>query len=136
VTLWTCPACGRKFGRTGQGHECAPAITLEEYFSTGPEHERPICEAVIAFLETLGPLHVEPVSVGIFLKRSTTFAQLRPMTRWEALYFALPRKLSHPRLARKVYSSPARHHHVVNLHSPDDVDDVVRGWLAEAYEAG
>jgi len=47
VTRWTCPECGRQFGRTRQGHECAPALTLEEYFSTGPERERRIFEAVL-----------------------------------------------------------------------------------------
>ena len=110
-------------------------MTLEEHFSTGPPHERPVCEAVLSFLETLGPLHVEPVSVGIFLKRSSTFAQLRPMTKWVALSFVLPRKLDHGRLARKVYSGGGLHHHVVNLRTPDDVDDEIRGWLAEAYAA-
>jgi hypothetical protein len=135
MTLWTCPSCHRRFGRTRQGHECAPAMTLEEYFETGPEHERPICEAVLAFVESLGPVHVEPVSVGIFLKRATTFAQLRPMTKWVALSFVLPRKLDHPRLARKVYSSQSSHYHVVNLRSPADVDDEVRTWLTEAYLA-
>ena len=111
-------------------------MPLEEYLATGPPHEAPICEAVLSFLHGLGPLHVEPVSVGIFLKRSTTFAQLRPMTRWEALSFVLPRKLTHARLARKVYSGGGRHHHVVNLHSPDDVDGLVKEWLTEAYLNG
>ena len=41
---WTCPECGRQFGRTNQAHECAPALSIEEYFSTGPEWERPIFE--------------------------------------------------------------------------------------------
>src|SRR5947208_14545401 len=40
--VWTCPACGRQFGRNKQSHECAPAMSLEEYFSTGPPHERPV----------------------------------------------------------------------------------------------
>ena len=111
-------------------------MSLEEYLATGPDHERAICEAVIAHLESLGPVHEEPVSVGIFFKRRTKVAQVRPMTKWEALSFVLPRKLSHPRLARKVYSSGSRHHHVVNLRSPDDVDDEVRAWLTEAYDAG
>lgn len=29
-------------------------MTLEEYLSTGPSHERPIAEAVIDHLQTLG----------------------------------------------------------------------------------
>ena len=70
MAAWTCPSCGRRFARTGQGHECAPALTIEEYFSTGPPHERPVFDAVLAYARTLGPVHVEPVSVGIFLKRA------------------------------------------------------------------
>jgi len=77
------------------------------------------------------------VSVGIFFKRGRTFAQLRPMTRWVALSFLLGRTLEHPRLARKVLHQGTRHHHVVNLRSSDEVDDVVRAWLTEAHaEAG
>ena len=93
---WTCPECARQFGRRNQSHECAPAMTLEAYFSTGPERERPIFEAVMAELEEVGPVHVEPVSVGIFLKRSRTFAELRPMRNWVALWFSLPRTEDDP----------------------------------------
>ena len=109
-------------------------MTLEEYFSTGPPFERPIYEAVMRHLETVGPVHVEPVSVGIFLKRSQSFAQLRPMTRWVALSFGLPREVRSTKIARKVVPYGRRYHHVVNLRSADDVDDDVRAWLSEAYD--
>ena len=78
MPAWTCPECGRRFGRRGQSHDCAPALSLDEYFSTGPPHERPIFDAVMAHIDTLSGVHVEPVSVGIFFKRGRTFAQLRP----------------------------------------------------------
>jgi hypothetical protein len=131
--MWTCPSCRRRFGVPGQGHECAPALTVEEYFATGPAHERPVFDAVLAHLAGLGDVHVEPVSVGIFFKRGRTFAQLRPMTRWVALHLVLPRVVRDPRIARKVQSQGRRHHHVVNLRSPADVDDEVRSWLTEAF---
>ena len=35
--MWVCPKCQRQFGRVKQGHECSPAMTLDEYFSTGPD---------------------------------------------------------------------------------------------------
>ena len=70
MPAWTCPECQRRFARKGQSHECSPAMSLDEYFSTGPDRERPIFEAVMAHLDTVGPVHVEPVSVGIFLKRA------------------------------------------------------------------
>ncbi len=108
-------------------------MTLDEYFSTGPERERPIFDAVMAHVTSIGAVHVEPVSVGIFLKRSRTFAELRPMTKWIALSFSLGRVESHPKIARKMKGSTNRTYHVVNLREPSDVDDTVRDWLTEAY---
>jgi uncharacterized protein DUF5655 len=133
VVGWRCPECNRQFRRAGQSHECAPAMSLEEYFSTGPEHERPVFEAVIRHLETVGPVHVEPVSVGIFLKKAQTFAQLRPMQRWVALSFALPRRVSHPTITRKVMQYHGRYYHFAYLRTPEDFDDRLGDWLTEAY---
>jgi hypothetical protein len=133
MVAWVCPKCGRQFGRKGQSHECSPAMSLDEYFSTGPERERPIFEAVMEHLDTVGPVHVEPVSVGIFLKRSRTFAELRPMTKWVQLSFALSRKVEHSRMTRKVQEWGSSYYHFINLRGPEDVDDDVRSWLAESY---
>jgi hypothetical protein len=135
VPAWVCPECGRQFGRRKQGHECAPAMTIEEYFSTGPPHERPIFEAVMAELQEVGPIHVEPVSVGIFLKRARTFAQLRPMQKWVALSFSLPHKVSHRTITRKVVNYSGNYWHVANLRSPEDFDDDLRDHVVEAYFA-
>ena len=107
-------------------------MTLDEYFSTGPERERPIFEVVRAHLESLGPVHIEPVSVGIFFKRDATFVELRPMVKWEALSFGLSRTIEHPRIARKMKGG-RRTYHVVNLREPEDVDDQVKEWLTESY---
>lgn len=133
AVAWVCPSCQRQFGRRNQSHECAPAMSLEEYFSTGPARERPIFEAVMAHLETVGPVHVEPVSVGIFIKRSRTFAELRPKRDWVALSFGLLHEVRHPKIARRMRGSGRRVYHVVNVRTPEDVDEVVRDWLTEAY---
>ena len=135
MALWTCPECNRRFGRRGQGHDCAPGLSLEEYFATAPPFERPIFEAVRAHLEGVGPVHVEPVSIGIFFKRRRTVVQLRPMTRWVAVGFILSRRLESSRLARKVEGSGTRWWHVVNVREPGEVDDELRGWLTEAYDS-
>lgn len=111
-------------------------MTVEGYFATGPPFERPVFEAVMAGLADagVGPVHVEPVSVGIFLKRSRTFAELRPMTKWVAVSFSLLRTVRSGRIARKVIPSGARRHHVVNVAGPEQVDDELLGWLIEAYD--
>jgi hypothetical protein len=133
-TPWVCPDCGRRFARRGQGHECAPAMSLEEYFATGPEHERPVFDAVIVHLEALGRVDVEPVAVGIFLKRAgRRFAQLRPLRRWVALSFSLPRVVTHPLILRRPIPHGHRYYHVVNLAAPGDLDHEIRAWLTEAY---
>jgi len=108
-------------------------MSLDEYFTTGPPFERPVFEAVLAHLETLGPVHVEPVSVGIFIKKDGSFLELRPMQKWVALSFPLDRVVEHPRIARKPIVTPTRTFHYVNLRNAEDVDDVVKDWLTEAY---
>jgi hypothetical protein len=133
VGEWICPECGRLFGRAGQSHDCAPGLTLEEYFATGPAHERPIFEAVMAHVETLGPVHADIVSVGIFLKNPRKFAELRPKDRWVAISFPLRRQARHPTITRKVVEYGVRHWHVANVREPAEVDAALLDLLTEAY---
>ena len=133
---WTCPSCARTFGRARQGHECAPALSLEAYFATGPPWERPVFDAVWEHLDGLGDVRVEPVSVGIFFKRRRTFVELRPKTRWVDLGFVLPHRVVHPRITRYATSqSKAQVQHGVRLVSPDQVDGQLRDWLTESWAA-
>jgi len=134
VEPWICPKCGRQFGKTRQSHDCSPAMSLDEYFETGPAHERPVFDAVMAHVATLGPVHVEPVSVGIFLKSPRKFAELRPMQRWVALSFSLPRRVVHRTIVRKVIPYGGRFFHVANLAEPADFDEDMQALLTEAYE--
>jgi uncharacterized protein DUF5655 len=111
-------------------------MTLEEYFSTEPSFERPVFDAVMEHLYTLGDPFLEPVSVGVFVKRDgVTVLQLRPMTKWVALGLMMPRKLQDRRISRKPIASGRKVYHVVNLHGPKDVDDTVASWITEAWEA-
>ena len=130
---WTCPGCGRLFDRTGPSHECSPGLTIDEYFATGPAHERPVYDAVMAHLATVGPVHADVVSVGIFLKNPRKFAELRPMQRWVAGSCWLGRPVRHPTIVRKVVNYGGRYWHTANVTGPDDVDDALRALLAESY---
>jgi hypothetical protein len=134
MRAWTCPDCGRRFGRARQSHDCAPAMALDEYFATGPPHERPVFDAVMHALEGVGPVYVEPVSVGIFLKNPRRFAELRPLQRWTALSFSLRRPASHRTIVRKVVRYGGRYFHIANVAEPADLDDDLRDLLTEAYD--
>jgi hypothetical protein len=133
VGEWICPECGRLFGRVAQSHDCSPGLTLEEYFETGPLHERPIFDAVMAHVETLGSVHADIVSVGVFLKNPRKFAELRPKDKWVAVSFSLRRRASHPTITRKVVEYGNRYWHVANVRSAEDVDADLLDLLTEAY---
>ncbi len=78
-------------------------------------------------------MHVEPVSVGIFIKSNGGFVELRPARQWVQLWFPMSRRVKHSRMARKPVWSGRRWYHVVHLESPEDVDEQVVEWLRAAY---
>ena|SRR5438270_7845052 len=133
MAAWTCPECKRQFGRRNQSHDCAPAMSKDQYFATGQELEHRVFEAVAAHLETVGPVHVEYVSVGIFFKRSRTFAELRPMRDRVRLSILLSRRLKHPRIVKTYHGPALRSAYFIDLRDPAEVDLELRDWLTEAY---
>ena len=79
-------------------------------------------------------VHIEPVSVGIFIKKDGSWIELRPMTKWVAMSFPLPRRVTSSKISRKPIDTGTRIYHVVNLRGPEDLTDEVRDWLAESYD--
>lgn len=109
-------------------------MSVDEYFASGPPHERPVFDAVMAYLAEVGPVHLEPVSVGIMLKHDgRTFGELRPRDRWVALSFGLRRRATHRTITRKVLPYNGWYWHIANVRGPDDLDDDLCELLREAY---
>lgn len=134
VGRWTCPACDREFALAHQSHVCVPGCTVDESFAGRPPVQRAIYDAVITYLRTIGPVHEDAVTVGVFLKHERKLAEVRPMAKSLSLALFLPRKIDHPRFSRYIGVSDDRIVHVVKLTAIDDVDDEVRDWLTEAYD--
>src|SRR3954452_7981740 len=135
MAAWTCPECGRLFGKTSQSHACSPGMSVDEYFSTGPPWERPIFDAVMAHVSKLGPVHADAVQVGIFLKNPRKFAELRPMTKWVAISFSLSRRATHRTITRKVNEYNGRYWHVCNVSDVSQIDEDLLSLLTEAYSS-
>lgn len=131
VSLWTCPECRRQFGRRNQSHGCSPALSLDEYFASGSAIERPIYDAVVGHLETVGPIRVEAVQVGIFMKKVRTLAELRPRRDRVVLSILRSRVVRHPKVIKTLGGSGRRFAHFIDLRKATDVDDQVRDWLTE-----
>jgi Domain of unknown function (DUF5655) len=135
VSRWICPECEREFGRARQSHVCVPGCTVDRSFHGRPPVQRAIYDAMIAHLRTLGPVHEDAVTVGVFLLHERKFAEVRPMARKLSLYLFLSRTIDHPRVSRQSRISADRFWLVVRLESVDEVDDDIRAWLTEAYWA-
>lgn len=136
MTVWTCPNCRRDFGATGQGHDCRPGLTIDEYAADALPYFRPIHDRVEARLRRLdGDLIIDPIDKMVLFKHGGTFATLTSMTKWVAVGFSLRRRLTSPRLSRKVQAYGSKFHHVVNLTTPDEMDDELLDWLEEAFYA-
>jgi hypothetical protein len=132
---WTCPRCGRQFGRARQSHDCQPGGTLDDSFVGCPPGFREAYDAIAAHLRTLGPLHEDAVQVGVFLKADRKLAEVRPMVRALELTVYLPRVVEHLRIGRRIPISAGTTVHAVKLHDATDIDDQLRDWLTEAYLA-
>jgi hypothetical protein len=129
---WTCPECGRWFGKR-QTHVCAPAMSADAWFVGRPPELRAIYDAVARHLKRLGPIHIEPVSIGFLIKKKRTIIELRPRKVGFGLSFILGRELSDPRITRRIAMSRGDVYYVVPLATANEVDAQVRGWLTEAY---
>ena len=129
---WTCPRCDREFGRTRQSHACIPGNSVDATFRARPE-QRPIYDAIMKQLKTLGPVHADAVQVGVFLKSDRKLAELRPKTKWLQCSLYMPEAIDDPRVDRadrygiKVINK-------IKLRTVDDVDEQFCEWLADAYD--
>ncbi|GAA1893014.1 DUF5655 domain-containing protein [Asanoa iriomotensis] len=135
MTRWTCPSCEREFGRTRQSHVCVPAGTIDETFTPHRPEWRAIFDAILAHVQSLGPVHTDAVKVGVFLKTDRTLAEVRPRARAVDLMLVLPHKIDNERVRRTMRVSADLIANVVAFTEARQVDEEVRAWLTEAYDA-
>jgi hypothetical protein len=133
MPTWTCPDCGRGFGRRNQSHGCAPGQSIDDYFADRPPALRRAFDAVARHLARTGDVRIDAVTACVMFKRSRTFAEVRARRDRLELGFLLSRVLEHPKITRTLRLSAHRTAHFVDLVRASDVDRDVRGWLAEAY---
>lgn len=133
--MWTCPACGRRFANRNQTHACG-LRTLNEHFEGRPPYIREIVERFVALAERNGPVTVLPEKTRIALQARMSFAALQPRRAWVDGHVVLARRRDDGRFRRIETFSPLNHLHAFRLERPDEVDEQVADWLAEAYDVG
>ena len=134
--MWTCPVCGRTFANRNQSHACGGLVPLDRHFEGSDPAVRAAFDRLLAAVREVGPVTVLPERTRIALHVRMSFAALVPRRRWLDGHVVLARRLESPRFRRIETYSPRNVVHLFRLRGPDDVDEEVRSWLAEAYEVG
>jgi hypothetical protein len=134
--LWTCPACGRTFANRNQSHTCGGLVPLDRHFAGRDPAVRATFDRLLDAARELGHVTVLPERTRIALHVRMSFAALFPRRRWLDGHVVLARRLDSARFRRIDTISARNVVHLFRLQGPDEVDDEVRSWLAEAYEVG
>jgi hypothetical protein len=118
-------------------------MSLSEYFKGDPTALR-LFEAVRETVDSIGRVDIRATKSQVSFRRKKAFAwiwipgkylkgrkELAPLV----LTIGLRRRDHSPRWKEIVEPYPGRFTHHLELHSINDIDDEVRGWIREAWEA-
>lgn len=133
--LWTCPRCGRRFVTANMWHSCHVG-TRDEFFA-GHEHLLPLFDALVAFVQGIGPFEVEVAKTRISFTTRTRFAGVARLRR-DALVvgFWLKREVRSDRFLRVEHLERRDWVYQLLVRDESDLDDELRSWLEEAYRVG
>lgn len=115
------------------------ARTPETFFAGHPDGLA-ILRAVEEAVAGLGAAEARTTKSQVAFRRRTGFAYVwRPGQYLRSdvpavLSIALPREVESPRVKEVAHPSPRVWMHHIELREPYEVDEEVRGWLAEAYD--
>ena len=116
-------------------------MTLDEFFGRQPGSRR-IFDALHSAADALGPAQIRVTKSQVAFCRRRAFAwawmpgvYLRGRHAPLVLTLSLRRRDPSPRWKEIVEPAPGRFTHHLELYSPTDIDDEVRGWLQEAWAA-
>lgn len=116
-------------------------IKLEDFFN---KYESSFCifQVICEFADSMGAIDYQVSKSQIALRRKKAFAwiwipemYLHGKTAPLVLTFSFRYRHPSPRWKQIVEPYPGRFTHHLELFTPQDFDDEVRGWLKDAWEA-
>lgn len=133
--LWPCPNCGRSFANRNQSHFCGQ-YDLDAHFAGKTDEVRKLFDALVALLESCGPVKILPEKTRIAFQVRMSFAAVSIRRTYIVGHFVLARRLDSPRFVRIETYSPRNHLHQFRLHHLTELDMEFASWAREAYEVG
>jgi hypothetical protein len=109
---------------------------VDSHFSGADPQVRQVFDAIVAATTALGPFDILAEKTRIAFHARMSFAAFTVRRHWLDGHVVLARQVSSPRFRRIEVYSRANVVHAFRLVRPEEVDDEVRAWLAEAYAVG
>jgi hypothetical protein len=131
--LWTCPVCGQQFVTRNMPHSCQ-VTALDSFFE--PEL-RSLFDAFVAAARENGAVIVNATKSRVTLQARMRFAGVeRPRKDHLVAHLVLTTPIRSARFTRVEYLAPYYYVHRLRLRGPEDIDDELKHWLAQAYQIG
>ena len=136
MKMWTCPTCGRRFGRRDQQHVC-DTTTVEDHLRGQDTTAVALFHAFVRTVAEAGPFEYAPIrrQVG-FRGRQRIFAGVRLTARGLEGYLDLPRKVESGRFRHVSPFSRRLYVHHFALRDAGELDEEFIGWVREAHAVG
>jgi hypothetical protein len=116
-------------------------MTLDEFFA-GRDASRRIFDVLSGAIAVIGPAEIRVTKSQVAYRRGKAFAwawvpgmYLHGRGAPLVLTLSFPKRSASPRWKEIVEPKPGRFTHHLELYTSQDIDDEVRLWLREAWEA-
>ena len=95
---------------------------------------QPIYTRLIADLQKLGPIIIEPKKTSIHIKAKSAFVGIHPRKNHFIINIVATQPIQSKRVLEHEQVSKSRFHNHVKIGSASEIDDELNSWLKQAYE--
>jgi hypothetical protein len=130
--MWTCPKCGRIFGKAKQPHSCRQ-VSLEQHF-INKNLAKELFEHLVNQIESkIGLCKIISIPCCIHLFGHYDFLAALPKKDGLEIRFACNQCLASPRIKVCVPLSNKLFKNCLDINTVDKIDEELLDWLRKAY---
>jgi len=96
-------------------------------------HVQTIYNRLLEHIDTFGPFTLNPVKTAVQVKNGATFLSIKLRRVSVQLEFQMKDSVAHPRIDKSFQISRNRVLHFLEIHHPDEVDELLISWIRQAY---
>ena len=116
-------------------HSCGKH-TVKDLFSRSEPQVLKLFEKFAGMVRRCGPVTMIPQKTRVVFMVRVRFAGAYRRKRFMLVGFALPRRLNSPRIKRIDEYAPHFIGHMMEIHSEEELDGELQGWLRESFAVG